>query len=77
MTVSVLDLADRLWRGETSVTEHHPVGSLDRSLEEVAPGVGFIASFANVSVIATGDGLVLVDTGSPFTAGTIHAHVRE
>ena len=74
---AVLDLADRLWRGEVTTETHHPVsGQNIADIEEVADGVAFLPSFANVSAIATGDGLVLVDTGSQFMARTVHEQVR-
>lgn len=75
MPADPLDLADRLWRGETTTDEHHPLAGLD-VLAEVAEGVAFVSSFANATALATDDGLVLVDTGSPMTAGSIHGHVR-
>jgi alkyl sulfatase BDS1-like metallo-beta-lactamase superfamily hydrolase len=43
---------------------------------EVSAGIAFVASFANVSAITTGDGLVLVDTGSSFVAGAVHEALR-
>jgi alkyl sulfatase BDS1-like metallo-beta-lactamase superfamily hydrolase len=75
MADSVLDLTDRLWSGEVSVGEVHPVGG-HRGLDEVAPGIGFIASFGNVSAFAVDDGLVLVDTGNQVLAGANHQAVR-
>jgi alkyl sulfatase BDS1-like metallo-beta-lactamase superfamily hydrolase len=75
MAASVLDLTDRLWTGETSVGEVHPVGG-HRGLDEVADGVGFIASFGNVSAFVTDGALVLVDTGNQVLAGTNHEAVR-
>ncbi|MEZ4297469.1 MAG: alkyl sulfatase dimerization domain-containing protein [Polyangiaceae bacterium] len=45
-------------------------------LEEVAPGVAFHSGFANVVAVATGEGLVLVDTGSPITARVVFQQVR-
>ncbi len=51
---SVLDLTDKLWRGEVTVGEVHPVTST-RDLEEVAPGIAFIPAFGNVSAFATPD----------------------
>jgi glyoxylase-like metal-dependent hydrolase (beta-lactamase superfamily II) len=72
----VLELADRLWRGEVSIEEVHPVQPFAAALVEPASGVGFVASFGNVSTLATGEGLVLVDTGARFMAKTIHAEVR-
>ena len=72
----VLDLADRLWRGEADIADHHPVQNFSTEPEELLPGVAFVASFANVSAVATDDGLVLVDTGSQFMARPIHEALR-
>ena len=72
----VLELADRLWRGEVDISDHHPVQNFQTEPEEVLDGVAFVASFANVSAVATGDGLVLVDTGSQFMAKPIHDALR-
>jgi alkyl sulfatase BDS1-like metallo-beta-lactamase superfamily hydrolase len=72
----VLELADKLWRGEADIADHHPVQTFQTSPEEVLDGVAFVASFANVSAVATGDGLVLVDTGSQFMARNIHEALR-
>ena len=71
----VLAMADRLWRGEVTTSEVHPLRP-QPGLAEVAPGVAFVPSFANVSAVDTGDGLVLVDTGSAFLAGTVHDTVQ-
>src|ERR1700704_450072 len=72
----VLDLADRLWRGEADIADHHPFRLMNTEAEEVADGVAFVPSFANVSAVATDDGLVLVDTGSAVLAGSVHAALR-
>jgi alkyl sulfatase BDS1-like metallo-beta-lactamase superfamily hydrolase len=72
---SVLETADRLWRGEVDITEVHPFSVLGE-VEEVADGVGFVPSFANVTALAAGDALVLVDTGSAPLAQHVHAQVR-
>jgi hypothetical protein len=66
----ILGLADRLWRGQASVSEYNPVGHQGR-LTEICHGVAFLPSFGNVSGFATDDGLVLVDTGSPVTAAAV------
>ncbi len=71
----VFDLVDRLWRGEATVTEHHPVTQAG-GLVEVNDRCAFISSFANVSVFPTEEGLVLVDTGSQFFATRIHEQIR-
>jgi len=75
MAEDALELADRLWRGEASVTEHHPVSG-HLGLEEVAPGTAFVASFGNISAFATDGRLVLVDTGTHVLAATNHADIR-
>jgi alkyl sulfatase BDS1-like metallo-beta-lactamase superfamily hydrolase len=71
----VLTLADRLWRGEVSTATMHPVDHIG-GFVEITDGVGFTPSFANVSAFATGDGLVLVDTGSLPLAPVVHRDIR-
>jgi alkyl sulfatase BDS1-like metallo-beta-lactamase superfamily hydrolase len=75
MTNDLFDLADKLWRGETSIEDHHPITNTG-DLSEVRDGVAFIPSFANVTVFSTGEGIVLVDTGSPMFARQIHSQIR-
>jgi alkyl sulfatase BDS1-like metallo-beta-lactamase superfamily hydrolase len=71
----ILDLADRLWRGEADVEHHHPV-RFNGGLSEITDGVAFLASFSRVSAFDTDDGLVLVDTGHVFAAEGIHRDIR-
>ncbi|HEX2029977.1 MAG TPA: alkyl sulfatase dimerization domain-containing protein [Actinomycetota bacterium] len=72
----MIDLADRLWRGEASTEEHHPLfGPIEGA--EVAPATLFVRAFGNVTAFAAGDGLVLVDAGSAMTAAEVHRAVRE
>ena len=71
----VLATADRLWNGEISTTELHPLQP-STGLAEVADGVAFVPSFANVSAVTTDDGLFLVDTGSSIMAAEIHRTLR-
>src|SRR2546423_7256479 len=73
--MDVLELAERLWQGEATVEEHNPLFPA-QEMAEVADGIAFVASLANVSAFTTDDGLVLVDTGSPFMAGAIHGQLR-
>ncbi|MBV8982662.1 MAG: MBL fold metallo-hydrolase [Acidimicrobiia bacterium] len=63
----VLDVADRLWRGELAIEQAHPFAPMGGATE-VTDGCAFVASFANVSAVSTDDGLVLVDTGSQLFA---------
>jgi len=61
----LLKRTDRLWSGEASTADadFHPFSG-PRVLEELAPGVAFFKAFVNVTAVQTGEGLVLVDTGS-------------
>ena len=70
-----LELADRLWRGEEDIAEHHPVG-LFGELAEVGDGAVFLPGFANVSAFETSEGLVLFDSGSFATAQIVHDTLR-
>ena len=67
--------SDALWSGAL-VADHTTIVSGFGPLEEVAPGLAFVESFANVTALDTGDGLVLFDTGSPMTAPVVHREVR-
>jgi alkyl sulfatase BDS1-like metallo-beta-lactamase superfamily hydrolase len=75
VTEDLLGLASRLFSGEARIEDHHPF-SLAASLVEVTEGVGFVASFGNVSVFETGEGLVLVDTGSRMVGPQVLDEVR-
>ena len=61
----LLAQTERLWRGDatTAMPEYHPMARL-RILEELAPGIAFYKAFVNVTAVKTGEGLVLVDTGT-------------
>src|SRR6266513_1473599 len=71
----VLDLADRLWRGDIGIEEAHPFAPKGSQVD-VADGCAFVPSFANVSAVATDDGLVLVDTGSQLFARQVVDELR-
>jgi alkyl sulfatase BDS1-like metallo-beta-lactamase superfamily hydrolase len=75
MPSDVLAVADRLWNGEVSTSSFHPVDHVG-GFVEITDGVGFCPSFANVSSFRTGDGLVLVDTGSAPLAQIVHDDIR-
>ena len=47
----VLATAERLWNGEVSTAQVHPLRPTT-GLAEVADGVAFVPSFANVSAVA-------------------------
>ena len=75
MAEHVLELSDKLWRGERSVTDVHPV-TVNHGLDEVAEGVAFVPAFGSVCAFAVDDGLVLVDTGNVFLAQANFERVR-
>jgi alkyl sulfatase BDS1-like metallo-beta-lactamase superfamily hydrolase len=76
MGKDVLELADDLWSGAIDTASMHPVSGFTGGLAEVGDGVAFVPSFANVSAVATNDGLVLVDTGASFVATAVHEALR-
>src|SRR3954471_11189040 len=73
----VIELADQLWTGATTVDVHHPLGSGEGGLVEVADGVRFWHGFSNATAVETDAGLVLVDTGDPLFGPLLHQRVRE
>ena len=70
----VLAVAERLWNAEGPI-DAHPMAP-GGGIAEVADGVAFVPSFANVAAVTTDDGLVLVDVGSPFLSGQVHRTLR-
>jgi len=70
----VLDLAERFWRGEIPRLDlWRPTGAR----EELAPGTFFFHTWANVTLIRTEAGLLLVDTGNFAAREKTFARVRE
>lgn len=61
----IRDQAEKFWTGEITVAQQHPLAATGES-EEVAADVFFFRWFANVTAIKSGEGLVLIDTGSHF-----------
>ncbi len=75
MATDLLALSHAVLHGEDGFAKRHPM-SASNELCGVGDRTAMVESFANVAAFATGDGLVLVDTGSAFTAGAIHEAVR-
>ena len=76
---AVLDVAERMWNGELGTHVMRSPSALVSGflgLDEVARGVAFVGSFANVTAIATDEGLVLVDVGSPLLAARVREAIR-
>ncbi|MDZ7734447.1 MAG: alkyl sulfatase dimerization domain-containing protein [Acidimicrobiia bacterium] len=72
-----LDLSDRLFSGELSTHDRHPVARLTNLLAEVADRTAWVESLANVTVFSTDDGLCVVDTGGLYVAPVVHERVRD
>ncbi|MFQ5827793.1 MAG: alkyl sulfatase dimerization domain-containing protein [Candidatus Methylomirabilia bacterium] len=69
----ILDLAERFWKGRFDPRELlRPTGKT----EELVPGVFFLHAWANVTVLRTETGLVLVDTGNYAAREKTFATVR-
>jgi alkyl sulfatase BDS1-like metallo-beta-lactamase superfamily hydrolase len=70
---AILELAEGFWSGAVPPSQFwRPTGQS----EEVAPGVVFLHAFANVTVIRTDAGLVLIDTGNYAAREKTFAAVR-
>ncbi len=68
MSESLVERSNRLLTQGTSPaaggTRNHPLHAYG-VVEEIGDGVASVSSFANVAVVDSGDGLVLIDTGGP------------
>src|ERR1700675_4281574 len=71
----VMETADRLFTGALDPAEHHPFSQFG-DLAEISPTTAFVAAFANAGAFHTDDGLVLVDTSSPFLCGKVRDALR-
>jgi glyoxylase-like metal-dependent hydrolase (beta-lactamase superfamily II) len=70
---AIRDLAGKFWDGEVAPRDlWKPTGQS----EEIAPGLVFLHAFANVSVLRTGAGLVLIDTSNYQARAKTFAAVR-
>lgn len=73
---SIRELAERLWNGDATTLEFHPVHARMAESEEVAPGLLVYKGIASANTIDTGDGLVMLDTGTAQDTAPLHAQVR-
>jgi alkyl sulfatase BDS1-like metallo-beta-lactamase superfamily hydrolase len=71
----IRDLAEGLWSGSLDPAEKHPFAPL-MDIEPLADGAAFVSSFANSTAFDTGEGLMLVDTGSFLLAKQVQVCVR-
>jgi glyoxylase-like metal-dependent hydrolase (beta-lactamase superfamily II) len=81
----IRDLSELHWRGQDElssptgnsiITVHH-THPLFSTLEEFEPGLAFVFSMANILVVSTSEGLVMVDSGSLLLSGQVHDAVRK
>lgn len=77
MERDLLDISDGLLSGRLSIEDHFPVSMTtgNRALE-VADGLAFVESFANVTAVHRGGELAIIDAGSPMHAQGIHDVIR-
>ncbi len=61
----ILEMAERMWRGDVRPEDLHPL-TAGGDWEEIAEEVIFYHSFSNLTAFETGEGLVMVDTGTYF-----------
>jgi alkyl sulfatase BDS1-like metallo-beta-lactamase superfamily hydrolase len=71
----VLDTADQLFTGALDPADHHPFSQFGE-LAPISDTTAFVAAFANAAAFSTDDGLVIVDTSSPFLCGPVHDTLR-
>jgi alkyl sulfatase BDS1-like metallo-beta-lactamase superfamily hydrolase len=74
--LSIRTVAEDYWSGSIDPRQQSPFVPLSQA-EEMAPGVLFVSSFANVTALATERGLILIDTGSAQLAEQVHTSVRQ
>jgi alkyl sulfatase BDS1-like metallo-beta-lactamase superfamily hydrolase len=73
----IRDLAERLWTGNLTSGEAHPVTAQFREGDEILPGVLFYKGFASANTIDTGEALVMLDTGAFTDTKALHDAVRK
>ncbi len=72
----IRELSEALWNGSKTTHEVHPVGARFPDAQEIAPGILYYKGIASANTIDTGDGLVMLDTGSLQDTAALHAAVR-
>lgn len=72
----IRDLAERLWNGELTTSDLHPVAWRYPESQEIAEGVLYYKGIASANTIDTGEGLVMLDTGAVNDTQSLHQQVR-
>jgi len=76
---TIREMAERHWQGEGDLVfgEHPVTPAAGRQAEEIGDGVLYVKSIASATTIDTGDGLVMLDTGSMFDRDVVFDQVRK
>lgn len=70
-------LSELLWSGQADlVHEHHPVRGSYPGAQEIAPGLLYFKGIAAISVVDTGEGLVMMDAGTKRDIDRVYEAVR-
>ena len=77
MAPTVRELVDKLWSGDAHIQDVHPVQRYSEAGEEIAPGVLWYKGVASSNTIDTGDGLVMLDTGTKQDTAPLFKTVRD
>lgn len=72
---AIRQLAERYWSGELTTGDRHPF-AITGEIEELGGGIAFFHWFANLIVVKTSEGLVLIDTGGYFNQAETLAKLR-
>ncbi|HZP56869.1 MAG TPA: alkyl sulfatase dimerization domain-containing protein [Dehalococcoidia bacterium] len=72
----IREAAERLWSGQVSSGEQHPVTAQFREGDEIADGVLYYKGFASATTIDTGEALVMLDSGAVTDTKALHEAVR-
>ena len=73
---SIREISDKLWNGDLDTQEIHPIRFQFRDGEELDEGLLFYKGLAAATTVDTGDGLVMLDTGSVGDMRQLHETVR-
>ena len=76
----MISLSEKFWQNDKSVVNHDsisPVESPRCILHKFDPTFAFIFTFANVSLLETSEGIVMIDTGHDSYASVIKKEVRK
>lgn len=77
MSEDLLDVSERLLSGALSVQDRPPISiGAPTEVHELADGVAFLESFANVTALESNGRLALIDTGGALHARGVHEQVR-